>query len=218
MFDEQIDWAVEADVDYVIAETFSFAQEALVALEAIKAHAIPSVVTLALHAEPVTREGWTPEEACRRLADAGADVVGLNCIRGPRTMLPVLRAIRGAVAGHVAALPVPYRTTPEQPSFQSLLDPGCDCIPGGRPFPTGPRPVHLQPLRDRRVRTRGVRPRHPLSRRLLRRRPPSHPQPCRGTGANAAGEAATAPTCRSTRSTAPTPAIKDEYREYARRL
>jgi Homocysteine S-methyltransferase len=31
---------------------------------------------------------------------------------------------------------VPYRTTPEQPTFQSLRDPACDYIPGGRPFPT----------------------------------------------------------------------------------
>ena len=36
---------------------------------------------------------------------------------------------------HVAALPVPYRTTPEQPTFQSLSDPGCNCLPDGRPFP-----------------------------------------------------------------------------------
>ncbi|MDQ2802171.1 MAG: homocysteine S-methyltransferase family protein, partial [Pseudomonadota bacterium] len=82
------------------------------------------------------REGWTPEEACRRLEAAGADVVGLNCIRGPRTMLPFLAAIRDAVSCQVAALPVPYRTHDAEPSFQSLTDPGCDCIPNGRPFPT----------------------------------------------------------------------------------
>ena len=29
----------------------------------------------------------------------------------------------------MAALPVPYRTTPEQVNFQALTDPGCDCIP-----------------------------------------------------------------------------------------
>src|SRR5690242_18230049 len=33
MFDEQLAWAVEAGVDFVIAETFSWAQEALLALE-----------------------------------------------------------------------------------------------------------------------------------------------------------------------------------------
>jgi betaine-homocysteine S-methyltransferase len=51
-------------------------------------------------------------------------------------MLPLIEEIRARVGGYVAALPVPYRTTDEEPSFQSLTDPGCDCIPGGRPFPT----------------------------------------------------------------------------------
>jgi betaine-homocysteine S-methyltransferase len=136
MFDEQVGWIAEAGVDYVVAETFSYAAEALIALEAIKAAGLPAVVTLAIHRAEETRDGWSPEDACRRLADAGADVVGLNCIRGPRTMLPLIARIRDAVDTHVAALPVPYRTTAEQPSFQSLRDPGCDCLPGDRPFPT----------------------------------------------------------------------------------
>src|SRR5919109_267317 len=105
-------------VDYLIGETFSFGEEALIALGVIAETGLPSVITLAIHRDPVTYEGWTPEDACARLADAGADVVGLNCIRGPRTMLPLLRRIREAVDGHVAALPVPYRTDAEHPTFQ----------------------------------------------------------------------------------------------------
>jgi betaine-homocysteine S-methyltransferase len=136
MFEEQVGWAVDAGVDFVIGETFSFAGEALIALETIRAAGLPAVITLAIHQRPETREGWAPEEACKRLEDAGADVVGLNCIRGPRTMLPLLERIRAAVDGHVAALPVPYRTSPSEPSFQSLRDPACDCIPDDRPFPT----------------------------------------------------------------------------------
>jgi betaine-homocysteine S-methyltransferase len=136
MFEEQVAWAVEAGVDFIIGETFSWGQEALLATEVIRGTGLPAVVTLAIHREPVTREGWTPEEACRRLEAAGADVVGLNCIRGPRTMLPLMEPIRAAVSCHVAALPVPYRTHDAEPSFQSLTDPGCDCIPQGRPFPT----------------------------------------------------------------------------------
>jgi betaine-homocysteine S-methyltransferase len=82
------------------------------------------------------RDGATPEAACRALADAGADVVGLNCARGPATMLPVLERIRAAVPGYVAALPVPYRTHDAEPTFQSLTDPAGACPPGGRSFPT----------------------------------------------------------------------------------
>jgi betaine-homocysteine S-methyltransferase len=97
MFDEQVAWAAEAGVDYVIAETFQFGGEALLALDAIRAAGLDAVVTLAIHRDAATREGWTPEEACRRLADAGAAVVGLNCIRGPPPMMPLLRAVRAAV-------------------------------------------------------------------------------------------------------------------------
>ncbi len=50
-------------------------------------------------------------------------------------MLPLLEPIRAAVDCAVAALPVPYRTRGEQPSFQSLTDPDCDLIPDERPFP-----------------------------------------------------------------------------------
>ena len=136
MFEEQVAWAVEAGVDYVVGETFTWGEEALIGLEVIKATGLPAVITLAIHQDATTREGWPPEDACKRYEEAGADVVGLNCTRGPNTMLPLLEKIRANVDGHVAALPVPYRTTEAEPSFQSLRDPNCDVIPGDRPFPS----------------------------------------------------------------------------------
>jgi betaine-homocysteine S-methyltransferase len=135
MFEEQVQWAAEAGVDYVIAETFSYGGEARLALDIIKAAGLTAAITMTIHREPVTRDGLTPEACCKMLADAGADVVGLNCIRGPRTMLPLLARIVRAVNVPVAALPVPYRTHPRQPTFQSLRDKHCDCIPGDMPFP-----------------------------------------------------------------------------------
>jgi betaine-homocysteine S-methyltransferase len=129
MFEEQVGWAVDAGVDFVIAETFQFAGEALIATQVIRDAGLPAVATLALHREPVTREGWSPAEACARLADAGAAVVGLNCIRGPETMLPLLEAVVARVDVPVAALPVPYRTHAGEPTFQSLGH--------GRCFPVG---------------------------------------------------------------------------------
>ncbi len=140
MFEEQVAWAVDAGVDFVIAETYSWGQEALMGLEVIKATGLPAVVTMAVHRDPHTFEGWSYPEVCRRLEAAGADVVGLNCIRGPKTMMPVLREIRAAVSCHVAGLPVPYRTTEAEPAFSGLTDPGCDCIPGGRAFPIALEP------------------------------------------------------------------------------
>jgi betaine-homocysteine S-methyltransferase len=135
MFDEQVGWAVDAGADFIIGETYSHGGEALIGLEAIKAANMTAVVTLAIHNQGVTREGWDPVDACKRLEDGGADVVGLNCSRGPRTMLPILKRIRKALKCQVAALPVPYRTTTREPTFQTLNDKHCVCIPGDHPFP-----------------------------------------------------------------------------------
>ena len=112
IFAEQVGWAADAGVDYIVAETFSWGAEALMALEAIKKHSkVPAVVTYLHPPRGGTREGWSPAETCKRLEAAGADVVGLNCHRGPKTMLPLLKEIRETVKCEVAALPVPYRTT-----------------------------------------------------------------------------------------------------------
>jgi len=132
-FAEQVMWAAEAGVDFVIAETFSWVGEALLALAAIRAAGLPAVVTFAVHREGTLRDEISPADACRRAEQAGADVVGLNCIRGPLTMLPLLAPIRAAVSCPVAALPVPYRTTAAQPSMQALRDPGRG---GAQAFPT----------------------------------------------------------------------------------
>ncbi len=135
IFEEQVGWAADAGVDYIVAETYSWGGEALLALEAIKKYSkVPAVITITQHREETTREGWSVAEACQRLEAAGADVVGLNCHRGPHTIMPALKQIRAAVKCHVAALPVPYRTTAEQPSFMSLTDP---CCANARAFPVG---------------------------------------------------------------------------------
>jgi methionine synthase I (cobalamin-dependent) len=136
IFEEQVGWAADAGVDFVIAETFAWAGEAELALDVLESAGVPAVVTFAIHKQGTTREGYSPADACRRLEDGGADVVGLNCALGPATMLPALKAVRAAVKGHVAALPVPYRTTPEEPTFQALSDPQGHSFPGDRPFPT----------------------------------------------------------------------------------
>jgi betaine-homocysteine S-methyltransferase len=136
MFEEQVGWAAEAGADYIVAETISWGEEALLALETIKATGLPAVVTMAIHREGKTFEGWSLADLAKRLEDAGADVVGLNCTRGPWTTLPLVEEMRNAVSCHVAALPVPYRTTEEQPTFQSLRDPDWDALPDGMPFPT----------------------------------------------------------------------------------
>ncbi len=136
MFDEQLSWAADAGVDLIIGETFYYASEAEIALEAIRQTGLPAVINLAIPATGRTVDEVEPAAAAKRLEDRGADVVGLNCFRGPWTMLPLIEQIRRAVSCHIAALPVPYRTTEAEPTFFALTDDACPCpAPHGRPFP-----------------------------------------------------------------------------------
>jgi betaine-homocysteine S-methyltransferase len=121
MYRDQVRWAAEEGADFILSETNDYVGEALIGLEVIREHGLPSVVTFA-SSEDKTIDGFSFEEACKRLEDAGADVVGLNCSRGPATMLPLLERVRAAVSCPIAGQPVPYRTTPAQATFQALRD------------------------------------------------------------------------------------------------
>ena len=135
MYEEQVKWAKEAGVDFVVAETINWVDEMKIALKAIKDEGLIAVTNFSIPKGDVTRCGQSPEDACKIMEDLGADVVGLNCYRGPEMTMKFLPKIREAVSCHVAALPVPYRTTEEQPGFLNQTDSDCNCIPGGNAFP-----------------------------------------------------------------------------------
>jgi betaine-homocysteine S-methyltransferase len=135
MYAEQLGWAVEEGVDFVISETNDYLGEALIALDVIRGLGLPAMVTLAPTQPDRTRDGYGYAEACRILAAEGAQVVGLNCDRGPQTMMPLLAAIRQTVDCAVAAQPVPYRTDAAAPTMQALRSGG-----GQRAFPLALEP------------------------------------------------------------------------------
>ncbi len=139
MYEEQIRWAKEAGVDFIVAETINFVGEMKIALKAIKDEGLIAVTNFAIPKGDLTREGIKPEDACKMMEDQGADVVGLNCYRGPKMTMKLLPKIREKVSCHVAALPVPYRTTEEYPGFlnqpKNIVDSECTCIPGENAFP-----------------------------------------------------------------------------------
>jgi betaine-homocysteine S-methyltransferase len=134
MYREQVRWAVEEGADLIISETHDYLGEALISLEVIQEFGLPSIITFA-STDDLTIDGYEFEDACKQLEASGTDVVGLNCSRGPRTMFPILERIRAAVECHVAAQPVPYRTTPAQPNFEALKD-----ADGKRGFPIALEP------------------------------------------------------------------------------
>jgi len=130
MYAEQLGWAAEEGVDFVISETNDYLGEALIALEVIQELGLPAMVTLAPTQPHLTRDGYEYADACRILAAEGALVVGLNCDRGPRTMVPLIAKIRDTVECAVAVQPVPYRTDAIAPTMETLLSPK-----GERAFP-----------------------------------------------------------------------------------
>ena len=70
--------------------------------------------------------------------------MGMNCFRGPNTMMPYLKIIRNSIKCEMAALPIAYRTTEKQPTFFNLDDNnGCTHpAPHGRTFPTALDPLY----------------------------------------------------------------------------
>jgi betaine-homocysteine S-methyltransferase len=137
VYQEQLGWAVEEGIDFVIAETNDYLGEALIGLEVIKSFGLPAMITLASVQGSKTRDGYDYVEACKILAENGADIVGLNCDRGPATLLPLVAKVRQAVDCFVAAQPVPYKTTARQPTFESLK------TAAGRAFPIALEPFQL---------------------------------------------------------------------------
>ncbi len=141
--EQQVRWAKEEGVDYVIAETMSNYEEARIALEVIKSFDLPAVITLGpmgcnKDGVAVTVDGVPIPTACQRLLERGATLVGSNCFRGPATIIDVIEDIVKVVPpGKVCALPLGYRTTKEQPTWFDLKDP---VFPENYPFTDGLNP------------------------------------------------------------------------------
>lgn len=132
LFDRQLEVQMEAGIDIVIGETFTWLGEALLAAERATRTGLPVMVTMSFEQDPRTYEGDSPADCARRLADAGVDVVGVNCLRSPENSLPIAREMRAAVDAFVACQPAAYRTPPDQPDFTALPE-----------FPFGLDPLQL---------------------------------------------------------------------------
>ena len=183
MFEEMVGWAVDDGADMIIGETFYYAGEALAALEVAKAAGLPVVVTIA----PMAIRGDGRRGRHRRhVPAAGAG----RRDRGGHELLPRARDDAALAEADPRGRVMPRRR---------LADPlpdhvrGTDVLQPQRRPRTGAvaaRP-HLpdragsavrHPVRDRRVRQGGLRPRHPLPRRLLRCVADARPQTAEAVG------------------------------------
>ena len=150
IFDEQVQWSKEEGVDYMIAETMSHLGEAKLALDSIKSHGLPAVITMTVQDRASdgtlkTLDNVPIGEACKNLLDNGATVVGANCTRGPDMMLELVEEIiKLCPPEKVCALPIAYRTTKKEPSFFVLTDNTC---PANNPvYPRGLEPFCVSPV------------------------------------------------------------------------
>jgi betaine-homocysteine S-methyltransferase len=119
-FDEQLAVQVDEGVDFIIGETFSWLGEALLCVERAKKTGLPVMVTVCFENKDETAEGENAADTAKALFDAGADIVGMNCLRPPQHILGPMEEMRKAVSGYLACQPVAYNTPKEKPDFTSL--------------------------------------------------------------------------------------------------
>ncbi len=168
-FREQIALLVSSGVDLVIIETMMDVNEAVIALQAARSvdARLPVVVQMTIREDGDTPTGTSPEEFTRRLDEAGADVIGLNCGVGPASMLKTLKRMASATTRKLSAQPnagIPrkiegryiYESSPESMAEYSgrFVQAGAVVVGGC----CGNTPDHIRMIRKAVRRETGNRP------------------------------------------------------------
>jgi len=97
-FAEQIRALTEAGVDLIVIETMSDLYEIQEAVKAAKqSSTLPIVASVTFTRDDRTLLGDDPTQVARTLAQAGAEVLGVNCSGGPSQLLRILKQMKGAV-------------------------------------------------------------------------------------------------------------------------
>jgi homocysteine S-methyltransferase len=114
-FARQIAALVEAGADLLILETITDLYEIVEAIQAARQVAgdIPVIASMTYTRDNRTLLGDPPTKVARRLYDAGADAIGVNCSGGPNQILNILRMMRQAVPDALYSV-MPNAGWPEQ--------------------------------------------------------------------------------------------------------
>jgi 5-methyltetrahydrofolate--homocysteine methyltransferase len=146
-FREQAQALAEGGVDLFAVETMMFPQEAVAAVRACKAVAdLPVMATMFFQYEDIhdrdrTMWGESPAAVARNLLAAGADIVGMNCGRGPDRAIVIIREMREVTDAPLVAYPnaglpitegdrVRYELGPDEMArhYPALLDAGSNIV------------------------------------------------------------------------------------------
>ncbi|XP_077978435.1 betaine--homocysteine S-methyltransferase 1-like [Glandiceps talaboti] len=113
-FETQCQIFVEKDVDFLLAEFFAAVEELEWGLEILKKTGKPLAATMRICAAGDSN-GVSPGECAVRMAEAGADVLGVNCLYDPDTSIRTMKMMKEALdeAGlkpYLMAQPVGFHT------------------------------------------------------------------------------------------------------------
>jgi homocysteine S-methyltransferase len=106
IFHEQAMALEERGVDLFILETFSYIEEILLAIEAIRSFSnLPIVAQLTYSEEGTTFGDVRPFLASSLLKDKNVQVIGANCTLGPQSLLPILQELSNAQNCCISGMP-----------------------------------------------------------------------------------------------------------------
>ena len=97
-FAEQIKALADAGADVIVIETMSDLYEIQEAIKAAKEiSTLPVVASVTFTRDDRTLLGDDPMKVARKVKEAGADVIGVNCSGGPSQLLRILKQMKQAV-------------------------------------------------------------------------------------------------------------------------
>ena len=97
-FAEQVKALADAGAELIVIETMSDLYEIQEAIKAEKeVSKLPVVASVTFTRDDRTLLGDEPMKVARKLRDAGADVIGVNCSGGPSQLLRILKQMKHAV-------------------------------------------------------------------------------------------------------------------------
>ena len=106
VFREQALALEERGVDLFVLETFSYIEEVLLAIEAIRSFSsLPIIAQLTYSEEGTTYGDIRPLLAASILKDKDVQAIGANCTLGPQSLLPILAELTNAGAAVVSGMP-----------------------------------------------------------------------------------------------------------------
>jgi methionine synthase I (cobalamin-dependent)/5,10-methylenetetrahydrofolate reductase len=106
IFHEQALALEERGVDFYILETFSYIEELLLAIDAIRSFSgLPIVAQLTYAEEGTTYGDVRPADAAAQLKNKNVQVIGANCTLGPQALLPILQELTAVDDLRVSGMP-----------------------------------------------------------------------------------------------------------------